>query len=63
MLFSGRGIKYTVEGWLTSKGKSIDGKGIKPNYEVELSDEYLTEPSYKTDNQFQKALELSKKSH
>lgn len=62
-LFSGRGIKYTIEGWLTSKGKSIDGKGIKPNYEVELSDEYFQSPSYKTDNQFQKALELSKKSH
>lgn len=36
-LLSGTSIKYTTERWLTSKGKSIDGTGIKPDYEVEYS--------------------------
>ena len=33
-LNSGKTIKYTIEEWLTPKGKSIDGKGIEPDIEV-----------------------------
>lgn len=47
---SGTSIKFTTERWLTSKGKSIDGIGIKPdfviedyhyNFEPDLEDEAL----------------------
>ena len=38
-LTTGRTIKYTVEEWLTPKGKSVDGKGIVPDIYVENNDE------------------------
>ena len=53
-------IKYTIEEWLTSKGNSIDGKGVKPNVEVELSEKYKENPIRENDNQLQKAIELAK---
>ena len=62
-LKSGNTIKYTTDRWLTSKGKNIDGKGLKPDYEVELDDSYLENPSDDNDNQLQKAIELLKESH
>ena len=58
MLSSGASIKYTVENWLTPKGKSINGKGISPTIEVALSDEYTNNPTDENDNQLQKALLL-----
>ncbi len=53
-------IKYTIEKWLTPSGESIDGVGIKPDYEVELSEEYINNSIRENDTQFQKALELLK---
>ena len=53
---SGISIKYTTEQWLTSKGKSIEGKGIKPDFEVQLNDEYHNKPTFNNDNQLQLAI-------
>lgn len=62
-LNSGNAIKYTIEGWLTSKGNDLEGKGLKPDYVIELTEEYYNNPSIDNDAQFQKAVELLKKSH
>lgn len=59
-LSNGTLIKYTVQEWLTSKGESINKKGVKPDYDVKLSDEFKKNPTRENDNQFQKALELAK---
>lgn len=55
-LSSGSSIKYTTEEWLTPKGNSINKEGIKPDIEVELSDEYKNDPKEENDNQLQTAL-------
>ena len=59
-LSNGTLIKYTIEEWLTSNGKSINDKGVEPDYEVELSDEFKNNPTDDNDNQLQKAIELAK---
>lgn len=59
-LSNGTMIKYTIQEWLTPNGNSIDGKGVKPDVEVELSDEYTKNPSRDNDNQLNKAIELLK---
>lgn len=53
-------IKYTIEKWLTPSGNSIDGEGIKPDYEVEVGEEYLNDSTKENDKQLQKAIELLK---
>ena len=53
-------FKYTNEEWLTSKGNSIEGVGVKPDYEVDLSEEFYSNPVRENDNQLQKAIELLK---
>lgn len=55
-LSSGTSIKYTTQKWLTSKGKSINKKGVKPDLEVKQSDDYYNTPNFNTDNQLQEAL-------
>ena len=55
---NGAQYKFTIKKWLTPKGICIDKVGIKPDYEVELSEEYFKNPSDETDNQLQKALEI-----
>lgn len=55
---SGAQYKFTIKKWLTPKGVCIDKVGIKPDYEVELSEDYLKNPSDETDNQLQKAIEI-----
>lgn len=57
-LSNGSMIKYTIEKWLTPSGNCIDGIGIKPDYEIELSQEYKMRPSNELDDQLNKALEL-----
>ena len=57
-LSNGTLIKYTIQEWLTSNGNSINGTGVKPDIEVELSEEYKNSSTRENDNQFQKALEL-----
>lgn len=59
-LSTGTSIKYTVQEWLTSKGKSINEKGIKPDEELLMNSEYYSNPTYNTDNQLQKAVEILK---
>ena len=51
-------IKYTTQKWLTPNGNYINEKGVEPTNRVELSEEYLKNPSRETDNQFQEALKL-----
>ena len=53
-------IKFTIEEWLTSKGNSINDTGVKPDIEVELSEEYNNNPTKENDNQLQKAIEIAK---
>lgn len=55
---NGEQYKLTTKTWLTSKGKVIDGKGIEPDYEVKLNDEYINDPTMDNDNQLQKAIEV-----
>ncbi len=57
-LTDGDQYKLTTKSWLTSKGKVIDGKGIEPDYDVTLSDEYLENPTDENDAQLQKAIEI-----
>ena len=49
--------KITTKKWLTPKGVWIHEKGIKPDIEVKLSEEYYKNPSNETDNQLNKAIE------
>ena len=41
ILSSGAMVKYTTAYWLSPKGNSINGVGIKPDIEVKDSDEQL----------------------
>lgn len=59
-LSDGTMIKYTIQEWLTPNGNSINGKGIKPDYEVDLGEEYKNNPTNDNDNQLQKAIEILK---
>ena len=60
-LKSGSTVKYTIQKWLTPKGNWVNKVGVKPDIEVELTEEYLNNPSDENDNQLQKAIEeLSK---
>ena len=58
---SGATYKYTTKEWLTSNGKSINHKGLKPKYTVVLGDDYCNNPSDDTDDQLKKALDLLQK--
>jgi len=53
-------FKFTMQEWLTSKGNSINEVGVKPDYEVDLGEEYYSNPSKENDTQLQKAIELLK---
>lgn len=57
-LSTGSSVKYTTEEWLTPKGNSINKKGIKPDIEVELSEEYINDRKNETDNQLQSAIDF-----
>lgn len=60
-LNNGDTIKYTVQKWLTPKGKWINEKGVTPTKEVKLElkeNETLTEDN---DNQLKAAIELASK--
>lgn len=60
-LTDGNQYKVTTKKWLTSKGEWIDGTGVKPNIEVELSDQYHKTSDEADDNQYQRALEEASK--
>lgn len=57
---NGDQYKFTIKKWLTPKGVWIHGKGINPDYEVQASQEYMTNPTFENDLQLKKALEIIK---
>lgn len=50
--------KITTKKWLTPKGNWLNGKGLTPDYDVDLGEAYAKDPSDATDKQLQKAIEL-----
>lgn len=52
--------KITTKKWLTPNGIWINEVGVKPDYEVELDNNYFLEPIKDNDNQLQKAIDLLK---
>ena len=57
----GSSLKYTTQRWLTSKGKSLQDKGLTPDVEIEQSKDYYDNPTDENDAQLQKALEVLNK--
>ena len=53
-------LKYTTETWKTSKGKAIEGVGIKPTIEIKQSDKYFETLKEEDDAQLQKAIDTLK---
>lgn len=58
LLSTGASMKYTVEKWLTAKGKTIEGSGIVPDKEIEQNPLYYLKPSDENDVQLQRAIEV-----
>ncbi len=59
-LHNGSSVKYTSEKWLTPKGNSINGIGVKPDVEIERTEEYVKNPTRENDTQLTKAIEVIK---
>lgn len=55
-LKDGSMYKYTSATWLRPNGECIDGKGIKPDIEVNLDENYLNNPLPENDNQLKEAI-------
>lgn len=60
-LENGSKYKITIKEWLTSEGNVINGNGLTPDVEVNLSENYLKDPTTENDNQLQEAIKLLKK--
>lgn len=60
-LEDGTKYKITIKEWLTSEGKVINGQGLTPDKEVNLSEKYFKDPTDENDDQLQEALSLLKK--
>ncbi|MGB9678387.1 MAG: S41 family peptidase [Thermoanaerobacteraceae bacterium] len=58
----GTGLKYTIARYYTPNGVNIQGKGIEPNFVVELPKDYVIKdkPDLKTDTQLIKAFDIIK---
>lgn len=56
-LSNGDSYKYTTKKWLSPKGNWIEEKGITPDYEVKLSEEFINNPIDENDNQLQTAID------
>ena len=56
-LSSGAMIKYTIQKWLSPNGNWINEVGVEPTKEVELSEEFINNPTEENDNQLKAALE------
>jgi C-terminal peptidase (prc) len=52
--------KVTTKKWLTPNGTWIHKKGIKPDVEIKLSEEFMKNPKTENDNQLKKAMEKAK---
>lgn len=61
-LSTGTSIKFTVEEWLTPKGKSVMNKGVIPDENVEQSITYYVDYNEEDDTQYQRAIEILKES-
>ena len=59
-LSSGDQYKITTKKWLTAGGEWINERGIEPDIEVTLSEEYYLNPSDETDNQLNTAINYIK---
>jgi carboxyl-terminal processing protease len=57
-LSSGVQYKVTTKKWLTPNGTSINGTGIKPDYDVDQSTDYYSNATDANDAQLQKAIQL-----
>ena len=57
-LTNGDSYKFTTKKWLTPKGNWINEKGIKPDIEVKVSEDYINNPSDETDNQLNAAIDF-----
>lgn len=57
-LDDGTEYKYTSKKWLSPSGKWINKIGVIPDVEMEISKEYVMNPTEDNDNQLQKALTL-----
>ena len=57
-LNDGTMIKYTTAKWYMPNGECIDGKGIKPDINIELSEEYKNNPTEELDDQLNEALRI-----
>ena len=57
-LSSGAMIKYTIQKWLSPDGNWINDVGVTPTVEVQLSSDYINNPTEENDNQLEKALDV-----
>lgn len=57
-LDDGTMIKYTSARWFMPNGECIDGVGIEPDVNIELSEEYKNDPVEANDNQLNEALKI-----
>ena len=55
-LSDGTSIKFTTQKWLTAKGVWLNKKGVKPDIEVKLDENYFKNPTQENDSQLQEAL-------
>lgn len=56
-LADGEKYKITIKKWLTPRGDWINKKGIIPDIEISLDEDYYSNPSEQNDNQLMKAVE------
>lgn len=56
-LTSGDEYKFTTKKWLSPNGNWIHEKGVTPDIEIELNEQYYNEPTDENDNQLQTAIE------
>lgn len=50
--------KITTKKWLTPNGNWINEVGVKPDFEVDLDEKYLKEPTKENDTQLRKAIDV-----
>lgn len=50
--------KITTKKWLTPNGNWINEVGVKPDFEVDLDEKYLKEPTKENDTQLEKAIDV-----
>ena len=60
-LDDGTMIKYTSAKWYMPNGECIDEKGIKPDIEIELNEDYINNQNEENDNQLNEAIKVLSK--